>query len=204
VQLLVPPSGFTLHRDSDSEGDGLESASAGGALALAGFDHRFFSFGAGFGVTRVLPKTNDAWSDPVITSPASAGFTLALHCRFGALDGLYVGSEIGITTLVDSSQLSHLEVRAQIPFTQKLALLLRGGSGFRVTGTVYVEAAARMRVRGDGGAGTLFVSPFLGYARLSERAVWDDNDNDGDFDSIWSATDERGGPSAGVTVEYRL
>ena len=204
LRLRVPSAGFTIHRDRDASG--LDSASAGAVFAMAGLDLEYVSVGAGFGLTRVLPK--EIRGPEVRLADATLGFSFVLFGRLGTQDGLHVATEVGLTTLVDSSELSHLAISLQVPLTQQLALVSHGGTGFAVTGAGYVDFGARLRVRGEGGSGTLFVSPFLGFARVAERAEWW-----GTVDPVTGAIEPselnessrvRGGPSAGVRVEYRL
>ncbi|MFO0696438.1 MAG: hypothetical protein U0230_22920 [Polyangiales bacterium] len=195
VSVRAIPSGFTVHRTG--RGQPFESASSAGAIAYAGYDHTYFGFGAGFGAVRVL-SLHTYQGDAVSVDPPGVGFTFGITGRIGPLDGLHVGFETGFTSLAQRSRVGHLVAWLQLPFTQRLAAMLRGGSGFGVTGYDFVDIAARMRVRGGGGRGTTFVAPFLGWARLDEFA------SSYGYDERPEPHGHRGGASAGVTVEHRF
>jgi len=202
VRARLDPSGFTMHRLDRN--DSFHSARAASGIVLAGVDHRYFAFGAGFGITRLLRTKTKACVYEYGVSNCTyefdhphAGFTFGLHGRIGPSDGLSITTDLGFTSVRRRSELSHLELRALVPITQTLAFSARGGSGFAVTGASWVDLGARMRARGDGGSGTLYVTPFLGWARLSERLDFSRFD-DGHLRG------RRAGASAGVAIDLRL
>ncbi len=107
VRARLDPSGFTVHRlDRNSS---FRTASAGSAMVMAGIDHRYFGFGAGFGVTRVLPVTTEyCQSIPSRTCTdvpdgAAAGFSFGIHGRIGNQDGLMLSVDASFTTVTESS-----------------------------------------------------------------------------------------------------
>lgn len=212
VRVRVDPSGFTVHRTDPSQP--IRSATSLGAMVLAGFDQRYFGFGAGFGVTRAIPLHGEFCTGSTSTRSceqrtehAHAGFSFGLHARIGTYDGLSISVDTAFTTVRQKSELSLLDVRALIPATDRLAILFRGGSGFHVSGANWVDLGARMLTRGDGGRGSIYVAPYLGWARLTGSIIgsFDRYDPSQPYDSFnVGPQGKRSGASAGVTVEYRL
>lgn len=212
VRVRFDPSGFTVHRENRSEA--FQSARSAGAMVMAGVDHRYFGFGAGFGVTRAIRSraTYCSYNEGTfvrtcidVADAAHAGFSFGLHARLGTYDGLSISVDTSFTTVRQKSELSLLDLRVLIPATQQLAFSLRGGSGFHVGGASWVDIGARMRAHGDGGPGSLYITPFLGWSRLTETTVASYEARGGDpaGQEDLSAAGVRAGASAGVFVEYR-
>lgn len=205
VQLRIDPAGFASFRGSASEA--FRYAGAGSVVAVAGLDHRYLALGVGFGASRALAEHRTT-SGVESLEPAHVAFTMALHARFGALDGLFLSTDLSFASTRLSAPVSHLDVTAQIPLSESIALRLRGGSGLSITGAAWTDVGARIRVRGDGAHGSLFVTPSLGWARFAERAeteFWTIYNSNGELRYAYGdPRGRRGGPSAGVGVEFRL
>ena len=146
--------------------------------AILAYEHPFFAAGVGAGVMWNQEATWDA-SNRDQFGPA---FSMAQYVRFGAADGLMLsitnhvalvddgrctGGFNGIPVSCESDREFHwaaLFVDARVPILPRAALVARGGGG--KTGTLSVEGGLRLVVRGNGGRGSLFLTPLLGASRL--------------------------------------
>lgn len=158
---------------------------------VAGYDHPIFEVGLGVGGMRV----ND--TETLDAEPQTA-MSLAQTARFGALDGLHLAVTNSFVLLEEQTfgsipptkthrrfEWGAIHVEIQAPVATTGWIVLRGGGGR--TGHGFFEGGLRWAVRGNGGRGTLFLTPTVG-------GIW----------TFGSSIPRRGGPSIGLGVEYRL
>jgi hypothetical protein len=176
---------------------------AAGATLLVGYDQRLVGVGLGAGVASyrryLIDEDDEDWSTYGHLGEAVPRFTFAQHVRAGARDGLHLQLSSAFA-LVDESW--------------RLAWLRFGGQ-FRVAAGVWVnprflfasqmgvfstEVGLRLLMRGNGGAGSLFMRPVAGAVGSFDpdaNADLSDVSGPGMQAMLW-------GPMLGVDLEWRL
>jgi len=203
LEAVLLDSGFSYRRERDGN---TSRARTTGTYLSAGFDHRLFGLGVGVGVQRVLPATIATLDTPsapamVDEEPASVGFGYLLSGRGGVSDGLHFRLSIGFADFHDRFEVSYLDTTFQAPVAPGFFLVAHAASGFGVTGYAEADLGAKVLIRGNGGRGTLFVTPALGWARLATHAEQIESEFGG-FDAPVPDTYSRG-PAVRVGIELR-
>ncbi|MGB5812158.1 MAG: hypothetical protein WBG86_16600 [Polyangiales bacterium] len=152
----------------------------------AGFDHKVFSIGLGVGALRTEGDIQGLGVE------SSFQPTLVQTARFGPLDGLNLA--VSTRAMLRDKEVQFGAVSASLfaPVHRRTTLVFSGGGGSPALygfGTV----GARFLVRGNGGAGSLFITPAVGYATIKRF------EDQGTF----ASTDRVGGRSLSVGVEWR-
>lgn len=169
-----------------------------GGNLVAGYDHDLFEIGIGVGFARVEDRTYIPSSSPTTSGHYAEKHEVVLtgaqSARIGARDGLNL-------QITNSFVLVHPDfegrqgrefrygdtlVSGQIPLGQRTWLILRGGGSDRL-GYAFGEIGVRRLVTGDGGPGSLFVSPAIGGAAVLREEAH-----------------TIAGPMIGVGLEWRL
>lgn len=143
--------------------------------ALVGFDDRWFELAVGGGF---LFDEESSGSGP---APDTQSFgVVSQYFRLGSMDG--VNTQVRLSLFSDSSRfrLAYLEGALFIPIDSRITLMSRLAGSERRFG--FGEFGIRFRTHGNGGPGTLFITPTAGGAGV----------------------DEYYGPSAGISIETRL
>lgn len=211
VLALLEPAGIGL------AGDGNIVAFAGN-LAVA-YDTQMFEIGLGLGWSAVNDSIEDSFavaasdSGGGVTPPefdrVRSGLSIAQLVRLGAVDGFNL--TVHNTFLVFDDQFNYGGTTAalQIPVADRSWLLARGGGG--VAGYAYGELGLRVLVRGNGGSGSIFITPSLGGAGLfGEKETtctgynYDPNTG-GSTTYEYTCVEEisYGGPMVGFGMEFR-
>jgi hypothetical protein len=151
-----------------------------------GFDHRYFAIGLGVGALRT---ERDDQSQGV---QASFLPTIAQTVRFGPLDGLHFSANTRATIKNKEVKFGAAAVSFSAPVHRRATLVFAGGGGSPAL-YAFATAGARFLVKGNGGSGTLFVTPAVGWAMIKR------------FEDQGSFVSENnvGGPSLSVAVEWR-
>ena len=156
VQARVAPMAFGFV-------DGLAVGAGHGELGLS-YDSEFFEFGATVGATAT--EVSDDFGD----ASHSLGMSTGVFFRVGARDGLSV--EVGMTYAATANGIEWAYARfdATIPvrFGMWLVLSASGGRTRHGMGAI----GLRWMLRGSGGPGSLFLTPYFGGGGI--RAVSDD------------------------------
>jgi len=176
VRAMLAPVGFVVSKGQDTW--------ALGVRALAGYGHPLFEIGLGAGTMRF---EEDCWDGSSYREGFGMGLILSQTVRFGALDGLHAAF-INDVLLRDEGSGNEfvwggMTGRLQVPMRNGAWLVFRGGGG--LGGDAWGEAGVKLMVRGEGGRGTLFVTPSIGGAALTFEA------------SV-------GGPMVGLSLDWRL
>lgn len=132
-------------------GGGEGSAGLGIAQGLISFDDRYFEVGIGAGVV--------VEGDP---GSSQTALVASQRVRIGALDGFNVLVRNAFYLDDDIFRQAYTEAGLLIPVTESLALLGRGSYSSLEYG--FGELGMRFRVRGNGGPGTLYLTPTAGGA----------------------------------------
>ena len=157
-------------------------------MVTGAYDSRWFELGLGIGAASVRNSGDE---------PADA-FSFGQYARLGTRDGVHV--EVQNTFLLgrDRFRFGSTNGALQIPVSPAAALVFRGGGG--VTGYAFGEAGLRIRVRGNGDHGTLYLTPTVGGVNVvggrRECAMPDSG-------YCYASRVEHGGPLVGIGVEYR-
>jgi hypothetical protein len=182
MRVRLDPSGVVGYRLSDPDDDGPTPhpapsfAPTTSLVALLGIDMRYVALGLGAGITQSTRL--DEQFTPCEGCPYEArhhgfeaGLTIAMMGRFGARDGLHLDLDMAFVVVRERIETSRFGAALQIPVTPSLFVVARGSSGFGVVGTHTADVGARMLIRGDGTEGSSFVTPFVGYTAVAERAT---------------------------------
>lgn len=216
--LIVTPFGFGI-------------AEAGDILAFAGnvfasYDTTPFQIGLGAGVSKIntLPASprGDFVPDGEDTN-FRAGFSAAQFVRLGARDGLHLTVLNNFILYNGEFGFGGLTAEAQVPvrlFVDHAWIVARGGGG--VPGQGFGEFGIRLLAVGNGGPGSLFLTPTVGGGvlfgdRFTPCEAYYDAATDSyfvDFDANPSGAElvsgqcreefSYGGPLIGFGVEWRL
>jgi len=159
-----------------------------GLMLTASYDSRLFELGLGLGVAS---NTNNY---------DGARDTLALgqRVRLGAIDGLHLVVQNAFLLGNTSFLYGGTSATVQIPAAATLALIFRGGGG--ITGYGFGEAGLRIRVRGNGDHGSLFLTPSVGGVVVQGPRRECPAPFDG---TCYGGSTSHGGPLVGLGVEYR-
>lgn len=163
---------------------GFAFVNSGGGSAFAthlvfGLDTQFLELALGAG-----SSTTDGFT---------SSFSLLQSLRIGALDGLHLAFQTNVVIVDDQFQLGAVNGDIQVPLLERWWLLMRGGGG--PAGYVFGDVGVRYRVKGNGGAGSFFLSGMIGGVAL----VGATRCSEFSCDSASS-----GGPALGVGLEWRL
>lgn len=217
--------GEHLHLMALMEPVGVGLAKDGNVVALAGnivaaYDTQMFEVGLGLGWSAVNDSIEDgdflASSDnagggvqPPEFDRVRSGLSIAQVVRLGALDGFHLS--VHNTFLVYESQFNYGGTTAalQIPVAERAWLLARGGGG--VAGYAYGELGLRVLVRGNGGSGSIFITPSVGGAGLFGEKdstctyyTYDPETGSGSPYEVDCAEEvSYGGPMVGFGMEFR-
>jgi len=157
---------------------GIGLADEGNIVAMAGnvvvaYDTQMFEVGLGLGWSAI----NDAVEDSVLSADATggdidpkrfervrSGFSIAQAVRLGSRDGFHL--RVYNTFLVYQDQFNYGGTTGslQVPVSEKSWLIAQGGGG--VAGYAYGELGLRVLVHGNGGQGSIFITPSVGGAGL--------------------------------------
>ncbi len=182
---------------------GLATGKEGGmapfvALLLASYDTRNFELGLGFGGQKMNDPDGFVDEDANAVGPGS-GLTIAQFARMGDRDGLMVTIRSDIALFRSKFQLSNITVHGQLPLRgeQGLWVIATGGGGY--TGYALGEIGLRSRLKGDGGAGSVFLNVTIGGTSLffQETRML----SDGTFDTT---SPDYSGPLLGVGADWRI
>lgn len=178
VSTAITPFGISLTKGSDQSVVGWNVA--------AGYDHRLVQLGVGVGLLRFTEY--DYYSSSTDLEPV-VGMTFSQNVRFGALDGLHFGAVSQILLLEETMyeprrfEWSGMTAHFQIPVYNYTWLVVQGGGSYG--GEAWGEIGLKLTLRGDGSPGTVFLTPSIGAAALTQG------------DSIV-------GPMVGLSVDWRI
>lgn len=157
-------------------------------MVTGGYDSRWFELGLGVGAA----SYRDRGDEPSDT------FSFGQYARLGTRDGVHVEVQNAFLLGRDRFRFGSTNGTLQIPVSAAAALVFRGGGG--VTGYAFGEAGLRLRVRGNGDHGTLFLTPTVGGIGVTgERREC--SPTSGGF--CYPSSVSHGGPLVGLAVEYR-
>ena len=179
LSTSLTPFGFSLTRGQD--------AGIVGWNVVGGFDHRLVELGVGVGL---MLYTEERYTGSGYTGERTLSLSLSQTARFGALDGLHFWFANQLL-LLDADMYddrrfdwSGMSARFQIPVHAYTWLVLEGGGSY--AGEAWGEIGLKLTIRGDGGPGTVFVTPSIGGAALRQ------------------AVSRVAGPMVGISVDWRL
>jgi len=212
LRLRVDPTGAIRYRFPDPDFEGPEvrppasSATVANVIGLISYDTGLVEMGAGLGLTTTtrIDETHVACADCAPTERhlgRRAGLTVASTARFGPRDGLFLEVDTAFVAIRSRIEMSRFAARLNVPVTRALSFIFAGSSGFGVVGTRIVDVGARMLVHGSGHAGSLFVTPTIGYAAIAERAALETTASVQDRPRVSVLVH---GASAGVSIERRF
>jgi hypothetical protein len=192
---------------------------------VASYDQTAFQVGLGAGVSRINTLPAGGGTDFIAGSEAEepnfrAGFSAAQYVRLGSVDGLHVSVLNNFILFEDEFSFGGITIDAAVPlriFSDPAWIRARGGGG--VPGYIFAELGIRILAVGNGGAGSLFLTPTVGGGVLTgERwqtcqgypgrpvEPFNNRIEPGDElkDGICRVEYDYGGPLVGFGVEYRF
>lgn len=159
-------------------------------MVTGAYDSRWFELGLGVGAASY--RDNDD-GEPADT------FAFGQYARLGTRDGVHVEVQNAFLLGRDRFRFGSVLGSLQIPVSPAAALVFRGGGG--ATGYAFGEAGLRIRVRGNGDHGTLYLTPTVGGVSVTGGR---NNDCPMPLSGFcYSSRVEHGGPLVGLGVEYR-
>lgn len=193
---------FTIEANLDPIGVGAAEdvrVLTGLATVTPTYDTDYFQIGLGVGASRVIRTTSRAL--PALESAPRAAFALSQVARLGARDGLSLRVHNSFVLYEDEFVYGSTSAAVQTPLgsSSRLWLLARGGAG--VSGYGFGELALRLRARGNGDRGSLFMTPAIGFAVLSGEQIEECDDGSG-RSCVTEAT--YAGPMVGFGMEWRM
>jgi hypothetical protein len=150
-------SGFNQNSNGNSS-TGVTVVAAG--HLLVGFDTQFVEVAVGGGGASISNSYNYSSSGPL----ASGGASIVEEGRLGARDGLALNVESTTVAANARFQFGSFVASVQVPLTQSVMLIVRGGGGS--VGPLFGDLGARYLVRGDGGPDTIALTGFFGGAGI--------------------------------------
>jgi hypothetical protein len=173
---------------------------------LVSYDSRLFESGLGAGVTKVVNTETDFHPTP----PTEYAPSIAQYIRLGAIDGIYVGLLTHFVVFEEEFRFGGAQVHAQAPLRMLETptwVIARGGGG--VPGHAFGEVGLRILARGNGGPGSLFLTPTVGGGGIYEN-LYSNCSDPGAVSTSNASTgycrEEVGsaGPLIGFGMEWRL
>ena len=151
-----------------------------------GFDHQYFALGLGVGALRTERY------EPTQGVQASFLPSIAQIVRFGPLDGLNVSASTRATIKNNEVKFGAATASFSAPVHRRATLVFTGGGGSPAL-YGFFTGGARFLVKGNGGSGTLFVTPAVGWAMIKR---FEDQGTNVQENNV-------GGPSLSVALEWR-
>jgi hypothetical protein len=151
-----------------------------------GFDHKYFELGLGVGALRTERY------EQIQGVQASFLPAIAQTVRFGPLDGLNLSASIRATIKSKEVKFGAATASFLAPVHRRATLVFKGGGGSPAL-YGFFTAGARFLVKGNGGSGTLFVTPAIGWAMIKR---FEDQ-------GISVSENNVSGPSLSVALEWR-
>lgn len=137
-----------------------EDLGMGYGTVLLGWDDRIFGLAVGYGTGTVREVDNAGVGQ-------FDGFAslLTVSLRLGAMEGLMVRIDTTLYFIDRESFYAASEVLMQFPISDGNFVVLRGGGGGAI-GHGYGYLGLRRRIHGDGGRGSIFLTPAIGGAGI--------------------------------------
>jgi hypothetical protein len=151
-----------------------------------GFDHQYFALGLGVGALRTERLDQFQFLQTKFLP------SIAQTARFGPLDGLNLSASTRATIQNKQVQFGAVTVSFWAPVHRRATLVFAGGGGSPAL-YGFANGGARFLVKGNGGSGTLFVTPAVGWAMIKRF------EDQGGF----VQEDNVNGPALSVAVEWR-
>jgi hypothetical protein len=180
LQAVLDPLAFADVESSRSE-------NAVNVALLASYDSQYFEIGLGLGAQTVNTTASDV--------PPGSGLSVAQLIRLGALDGLNITARSSVVLFHSQFAFGGMVGAMQIPVGRGYWLLLGGGGGD--VGYGYGEFGLRALLRGNGHAGSRFLTVTAGGAAVFGDRVCDEF-------NICNNQIQYGGPMAGIGYEWRF
>jgi hypothetical protein len=172
VRATLGPTGFT----TISQG----TRGYGSGTVTAGLDHRFLELGFGLGTMKYERSE-------YVCPPGGVGcdyvtddqmrVAIAATTRLGTLDGLHVRFSTTLAVTSEAFELATIDAALQVPLTTGVWVIARGGSGLDSVGYSFGGASVRWLARGNGTAGSLFLTGGLEWTLTRDASSEDEYDN---------------------------
>jgi hypothetical protein len=170
------------------------------ASVLVAYDQRKFELGLGFGAQKINDPTSEVDINANPVQPGT-GFSISQFARVGDRDGLMASIRSDVVLFRSEFQVSNVMLHGQLPLRGEEGLWVIANGGGGITGYALGEVGLRSRIKGDGGAGSVFLTFTIGGTSVWFEEVRDTNDETGEVDSI---SPDYSGPLVGLGVEARL
>jgi hypothetical protein len=158
LALRISPFGFIATNEN--------SVVTFAANLLVSYDSRLFESGLGLGMSKVVDVESEFHEGP----PTNYAASIAQYIRLGATDGIHVGLLTHFVLFDEQFQFGGAQVHGQVPLgvlDTPAWVIARGGGG--VPGHAFGEVGLRILVRGNGGPGSLFLTPTVGGGGIYEN-----------------------------------
>lgn len=170
-----------------ADAEARSSIGAFNAAVFATYDSQYFEMGLGLGGQSV--------NETGFELEPGSGLSAAQYIRLGAVDGLSLAVRTSVVLFHSEFAFGGMVGTAQIPVTRGYWLQFGGGGGD--LGYGYGEIGLRVLLRGNGGAGSTFLSVAAGGAAVFRSASCQQFDPCGEELSY-------GGPMGGLGGEWRF
>ncbi len=187
LRAELRPAGFMVSKSP-------ETPTYAAAYVSAGYDQTYLGIGLGVGALymRDAQVNADYYYDANYNAhrlPSDNGtwFSVQQSVRLGARDGMHATLSTALRLESERWRFAWVAADVQVPIGPRSWVSVRG-SGSGEPGFFFAEAGFRRLVRGNGGAGSLFLRPAAGVAGIAEP----------------SENDYSVGPMVALHVEARL
>jgi hypothetical protein len=198
LRILVDPLGLGF-----TDNGFIVSAAAN---VIATFDADLYEIGLGVGWTIINDDPRNFYDEATSDDygEMNSGLSLAQYARFGAEEGFNITVYNSFVLYDEAFYYGGSSGTIQFPlgtYGRPLWIFLRGGGG--VAGYAFGEIGLRILAIGNGGPGSVFLSPSIGYAGIGGN-----QENCEDFGTAsefcYYSDDYFTGPMVGFGVQWRF
>lgn len=175
------------------------AAGAAAAVAMVSVDTHVFELGLGIGGGTVPASVSYTSTSAGQGAQVSGSSTVVVPTliRFGAYDGLSLTARTNLVVQSDRFRFGHVDIVAQVPVSDRAALLFHGEGGNM--GTNSGGMAMRYRATETREAGAVFVTGGAGYALLQGGVTCESPTG-----YLYCRRTEYSGPALSLGIEIRL
>lgn len=196
-EVRVDPVGLTA---TDSDSDDIRTFAANAIISFVGDN---FQVGLGTGLSRVHWGVGDRRMEEAPSTQDNVGVGAVQYVRLGQMEDVYLSLTTNFVVVDRAWQFGGAMLQGEAParaIGDNMWYLGRIGGG--VPGHFLFEVGLRQLISGNGGPGSVFVTPTVGFGRIARDIYREEENFEGDMH--WVREDlGYSGPMIGFGVEWR-
>ncbi len=196
-EVRADPIGVTV---TDSNTEDIRTFAANAMLSFVGDN---FQVGLGTGLSRVHWRVGDRRMDEPPSTQDNLGVGAVQHLRLGRQEDVYLSLTTNFVVVDRAWQFGGAILQGEAPaqrISENMWYLGRVGGG--VPGHFLVEFGLRQLVAGNGGPGSIFITPTVGVGHIA-RDIYEPQENtEGEIEYVRTELGYTG-PMIGFGVEWR-